>query len=456
MKLRTKIQLFSSLFMLVLILIVNASIYYLFYQTSAESELEQVKSQTDTMAGELSDIMTEDLANNPDAASDLIKAYLPTNGMARVFPQEGEPLEWHRRPNAYTTLEGGFHASESQRIISPDDGSNVAVVKKPIIWSNGDVVTLEVSNHLVELDSTMTTLFYVLLAASIIILIPTVLAGNILSRFLLNPITELIRTMKENTKQGKWQKIEVDSRSKDELYEMEKTFNEMIDRLRENFEKQEVFVSDASHELKTPISIVKSYSQLLKRRGQENPELIEESIEAIDSEADRMQKLVEQLLALAKNKNEAVAKDVDMTSLVDETVQIFRGAYKREIIFQNTGDPIVVEGNPDQLEQIIYILVDNALKYSEDQVNVSLTSHGEWMKLHVTDYGQGIPEEEQQRIFDRFYRIDKARSRETGGTGLGLAIAKAISSMHNGELDVKSEIGKGSTFSFILPLPKEN
>src|SRR5690625_1098666 len=98
MKLRTKIQLFSSLFMLVLILLVNASIYYLFHQISAESELEQVKSQTDTMAEELADI-------NSETAGDLIKAYLPTNGMARIFPQEGEPLAWHWRPDAYTTFE---------------------------------------------------------------------------------------------------------------------------------------------------------------------------------------------------------------------------------------------------------------------------------------------------------------------------------------------------------------
>jgi hypothetical protein len=448
MKLRTKIQLFSSLFMLILILLVNTSIYYLFYQTSAESELEQVKLQTDNL--------TEELANNPEAVSELIKAYLPANGMARVFPQEGKPIEWHWRPNAYTTLEGEFSTSESQEIIRPENGANVAVATKPIIWRNGDVVTLEVSNHLIELDSTMTTLFYVLMAASIIILIPTVLAGNVLGRFLLNPITDLIHTMKKNTKQGKWEKIKVGSRSKDELYEMEKTFNEMIDRLRENYEKQEVFVSDASHELKTPISIVKSYAELLKRRGRENPELVGESVEAIDSEADRMQKLVEQLLTLAKNKNDAVMRQVDMNSLCVETIDTFRGAYDREIHFQTQGMPITVHGNPDQLEQIIYILIDNALKYSEDQVDVTLTSMDDVVHFIVTDYGRGIPEEEQQRIFDRFYRVDKARSRETGGTGLGLAIAKAIASMHNGELKVDSEIGKGSSFTLVLPRVKED
>src|SRR5699024_10586454 len=167
-----------------------------------------------------------------------------------------------------------------------------------------------------------------------------------------------------------------------------------------------------------------------------------------------MQKLVEQLLALAKNKNEAVTKQVDMTSLCEETMQTFQRAYDREIMFQKPQISIVVHGNPDQLEQIIYILIDNALKYSDDQVEMSLTHQGDEMKLVVKDYGAGIPEEEQRRIFDRFYRIDKARSRETGGTGLGLAIAKAIAALHNGSLQVDSEVGKGASFILTLPVVK--
>src|SRR5699024_6774083 len=116
--------LFSSLFMLILILLVNASIYYLFYQISTDSELEQLMEQTDTMV--------QELADKSEVTRELFLAYLPANGMARVFPEAGQPLEWHYKGNAYTNLEGEFNTTESQNIVSSVDGSNVAVVSKPI------------------------------------------------------------------------------------------------------------------------------------------------------------------------------------------------------------------------------------------------------------------------------------------------------------------------------------
>src|SRR5690625_7518077 len=128
----------------------------------------------------------------------------------------------------------------------------------------------------------MTTLSYVLIVASVIMLIPTIVAGIVLSRFLLHPIRELTQTMKENTRQGNWNKINLQNQSQDELYEIEKTFNEMIKQLKDSIEKEAIFVSDASHELKTPIAIVKSYAQLVQRQGDEHPEVIVESIKTIN------------------------------------------------------------------------------------------------------------------------------------------------------------------------------
>ncbi|MBP1968638.1 signal transduction histidine kinase [Virgibacillus natechei] len=446
MKLRTKIQLFSSLFMLVLILLVNTSIYFLFYNITADSELEQLSAQTNTI--------TETLNSNPDIpTSDLLDAYLPTDGMIRVIAEDESLLIPElKKPNISSELPSEFSVTETQTILSQENGADVAMISKPIIWNNGDVVTLQVSSHLLALEETMTTLFYVLVVASVIMLIPSIIAGMLLSRFLLRPIKALIQTMKENTRHAKWQKIDVQNRSRDELYEMEKTFNEMIDYLKGNFEKQEVFVSDASHELKTPISIVKSYAQLLERRGKENPEVFNESVEAIDSEADRMQKLVEQMLSLAKNKTKAAMQQVDMITLSEETIATFQGAYDRNISFDKRHEKLLVNGNPNQLQQVVYILIDNALKYSNDEIKIVIDERNNEAIFQVTDYGQGIPEKEQERIFDRFYRMDKARSRDTGGTGLGLAIANTITDAHNGRLFVTSNVGEGSTFTLTLPL----
>lgn len=449
MKLRTKIQVFLSLFILIIMLLINTSVYFLFYKNATASELEQLVAQTE--------ILVERLANTTDGyeASELIKAFLPANGMAQVFSNEGQTLELKRREDAYQTLQGEFQTEETHEVLKPERGVNVAVVTRPIIWQDGSVVTLQLSNNLVELSNTLTILFYVLLFASLIFLIPTFIGGNILIRFLLNPIHQLTQAMKENIKGRKWQKIDLTNRSKDELFEMEATFNEMIDQLKDNYEKQEDFVSNASHELKTPIQIVKSYAQLIERRGKNNEALIQESVEAIDTEADRMKKLVEQLLALAKSKREIEYTKVEFVQLVDHSVSTFKHAYAREIEFIKNVESMHVKGNADQLEQIVYILVDNALKYSEDKIIVSLFTHNGEVIFSVKDFGKGVAEEEQERIFERFYRVDKARSRETGGTGLGLAIAKSITEEHQGKLTIDSIAGEGSTFTLVLPILRE-
>ncbi|WP_174615727.1 HAMP domain-containing sensor histidine kinase [Virgibacillus ihumii] len=450
MKLSTKIRLFSSLFMLILVLLVNTAIYYMFHTMSLNGERAELTEQANEIVTALND--------SPNIAkSDLLRAYLPTDGMIRVVGKDGNLLmstltkDW-----SYKDLPSSYSKKQTSRIIPLKDQANFLTVSKPIIWKNGEVATLQVYKQLVAHTETMETLFYVLMVASIIVLIPTIIAGSLLGRFILNPIKSLTSTMKENISSTNWKKINLENRSRDELYEMEKTFNVMIDYLKDNFEKQEIFVSDASHELKTPISIVKSYAQLLKRRGRENPELINESVQAIDSEADRMQKLVEQMLLLAKNQEQGAYSKLNIVQLAWATVDQFKGAYNRELIVETDSQDIYVNGNYDQLQQVIYILIDNALKYSDKSVNITLSQQPSEVQINVQDYGQGIPQEEMEKIFDRFYRMEKSRSRELGGTGLGLAIAKAIMEKHHGSLSVISNPGEGSTFSMMLPTINRN
>ncbi|MDY0395358.1 HAMP domain-containing sensor histidine kinase [Virgibacillus halophilus] len=297
-----------------------------------------------------------------------------------------------------------------------------------------------------------------LVVASLAIFVPILIAARFMSKFLLRPIQQLIHTMKENTESKNWKKIQMTNQSKDELYEMGQTFNEMIDNLEVNFEKQEIFVSDASHELKTPISIVKSYAQLLKRRGAENPAVFHEAIEAIDSEADRMQNLVEQMLQLAKSQVETNTETVELSKLVLDAYKTFSGAYKEREMYCDISEEaaaLVVKGNQPQLQQIIYILIDNALKYTENAIEMKLSSEDGRASFKVKDHGEGISSADLEHIFDRFYRVDKARTRESGGTGLGLPIAKQIAQGHGGKLTVESVIGYGTTFTLQLPLEKE-
>lgn len=449
MTLKTKIQLFSSLFMLILIIVINTSIYFLFYKISANNELEELVKETNTIVETLN--LNEELPK-----SELLRAFLPPNGTIRIIDNTGESvLPLLLKTDADRHIPYKFSTSESRMIYNKGANGSSVVVTRPIIWENGDVVTLHVSNKLIGLQKTMQTLLIVLVIASLITLIPTIIAARLLSKFLLHPIQTLIQTMQENTKQAKWKKIEIVNESKDELYEMEKTFNMMIDHIKDNFDRQEQFISDASHELRTPTSIIKSYAQLLQRRGKTHPEIFGEAVEAIDSEADRIEELIHQLFLLAKNEERVPFDVLDFTALCQKTVTKIEMASNRSITFSGHSQSLYVNGNESQLQQVIYILLDNAIKYSEKSVDVKLTEVANNVELHVKDYGTGIPLQEQKRIFDRFYRLDKARARETGGSGLGLAIAKTIVKRHAGQLIVHSDGKHGSTFIFSLPIMKK-
>lgn len=446
MKLRTKIWLFSSLLMLVMIALVNTSIYFLFYKIATDNELDGLARQTNGIIEAIN-------ANQDIPESEILKAFLPADGMIRIIAENGdEVIPTITKKKDYIVLPFVFSPKEIGEIVSDEALGKVAVISKPIIWSDGSVVTLRVSKQLVAHTQTMQTLLYVLLAASLFILVPTVIGANVLGRFVLQPINTLITTMQDNTKQDKWVKMEMNSKSNDELDKMETTFNEMIDHLQMSFEKQEAFVSDASHELKTPISIIKSYAQLLTRRGKSNPEVFEESVAAIDSEADRMQGLVEQLLLLAKNKESMVYESVDLVELVQHTMRPFQTTSNRKIVLDVRAADTFVSGDKKQLQQILYILISNALKYSDTDVKVILDMEDENVVLNVIDHGAGISKDDQLRIFDRFYRVDKARARSTGGTGLGLAIAKQIAEVHDGALSVQSVQDVGTTFSVRIPI----
>lgn len=446
MKLQTKITLFASILMFVMIGFVNTMIYFMFFKISTDNELTQLSDQTNTIV--------ETVNGNPDIPiKNLLEAFLPTNGMIRMIDEEGEEIiPTLTKQDEYRQLSIHFSNQEIREVKQDNEGEYVAVVLKPMIAENGGIATLQVVSYLSSLSETMRTLLYVLIAASLFILIPTIIGSNVLSRFILRPIKELDTTMRENIHEEKWKMIEVKRRSHDELYEMETTFNDMIHHLKENFQKQEAFVSNASHELKTPLAIVKSYAQLLKRRGQTHPEVFTEAVEAIDSEADRMEKLVQQMLLLAKRKESMEMEPINLVELIEKVSATFSNVYERDIQFHSQIPVITVRANKGQLEQVVYILLDNAIKYSDDMIKVLLFEQEFNACLQVTDFGKGMSIEDQEHIFDRFYRVDKARSRVTGGSGLGLSIAKEITEMHQGRLSVKSKENEGTTFTITLPI----
>ncbi len=238
-------------------------------------------------------------------------------------------------------------------------------------------------------------------------------------------------------------------------------FQDITEHLRLDNARKE-FVADVSHELRTPIATIKSYAETVIDIERDNPESQStvQFVKVIENQADRMTRLVKDLLTLSQldSTSRAIKKErFDVSQMCDSVVSAFSleaKSRRHALTFKKETDMPLYMGDPDKIEQVLVNLVSNALKYTPDggRVDVSCGLHKNDVFIRVADNGIGIPKEDLPRIFDRFYRVDKARSRESGGTGLGLAIAKEIVELHGGKIYIDSEKRKGTKVTISLPL----
>jgi signal transduction histidine kinase len=239
----------------------------------------------------------------------------------------------------------------------------------------------------------------------------------------------------------------------DELEYLADVFNEMLDRMRRYIEQQESFVSDVSHELRTPVAIIEGHLSMLNRWGKDDPEVLNEGLEASLTEVKRMKSLVSEMLDLSRAGSmnpELLEKTSEGRKILLQVVNNFRLLYPEFKIELNdqVNDEVEVKMYRNHLEQLIIIILENAIKYSTDkkEIIVEMKENDKYFEFSIQDFGEGMTEEEAKKIFDRFYRVDKARARETGGNGLGLSIAKEIITAYKGEISVASIINQGTTF----------
>ncbi len=240
-----------------------------------------------------------------------------------------------------------------------------------------------------------------------------------------------------------------------ELAGLETAVNKLMSRMRDSYRQQARFVSDASHELRTPIAVIKGYADLLDRWGKTDEKILDESIQAIKSESENMQHLVEQLLFLARGDSGRTTlniTDFDLTEMMKEVCEesaMIDGAHT--YLFEGEG-PVPARGDVSLIKQAARILIENASKYTPEGGEIklrSLVSDGH-PAFSVQDSGIGISESDIPHIFDRFYRADDSRSKQTGGSGLGLAIAKWIVERHGGRFDIISRKDIGTRITVIL------
>jgi len=242
-----------------------------------------------------------------------------------------------------------------------------------------------------------------------------------------------------------------------EIGELARSLNNLIDRLRRRADAQSRFVADASHELATPVAGIRGYINILQGWGADDPAVRDEAIEAIDRESRRMARLTSQLLSMIRSEGNVEFHPVrhDLNATVRQVLVEAATRYAgKRIVFEGPPEgPLMLTNDPDRIEEFLSILIDNAGKYTPAGGTVSVRTRRsrESMVVDVADTGPGIPPADLHSIFNRFYRSDASRSKDTGGFGLGLAIAKSIVETCGGEISVASEFGKGTTFTVTLP-----
>ena len=341
----------------------------------------------------------------------------------------------------------------------------------PITYS----VSLEVGDEILQIKRLMA----ILLIVEMILLLTSIYPVARLIRTTLRPIsvlTEAAQNLNMNTTASSSEKMEnladtldsinaakLDTRipveqTEAELKNLAEAINSLLDRINETYQSQIRFVSDASHELRTPISVIEGYANLLDRWGKKDEKTLEEGVTAIKDEASNMKDLVEQLLFLARGDNNTMSlqlEEFDLSQLAEEVVRESRmidGGHEYDSHIEN----ISIYADKGLIKQALRILMDNAIKYTNSGGKITLTvlENGKEALITVQDEGIGIPPNAVPQIFDRFYRTDQSRARATGGSGLGLSIAKWIADRHGGRLEVLSRQEIGTRVSIAIPAPK--
>jgi two-component system, OmpR family, sensor histidine kinase ArlS len=357
--------------------------------------------------------------------------------------------------NNYTILKDNIfeHPGEIRQY---DNNGTRLLLQNSTVKDKGVVVAyLQVALSMKSNYNFMQLLFSLLAVADSLGIILSVFVGYAVSKRMLKPIDRITRTATSISINDLDKRIPV-GEAQDEISRLAMAFNDMIERLKKSVDRQNQFVSDASHELRTPISVIQGYINLVDRWGKDNKSVLQESITAIKGETANMHALIEKLLFLARTDRgqmKARREDFNMGELMQEIADETKMISPDTTIAVEADGALVLSADRNLMKQVLRNLVDNGVKYAlgASEINLRAERAGNKVRIMVDDNGSGISQEDVNKIFDRFYLVDKARSKDTGGSGLGLAIVKNIVDIHNGEINVKSEIGKGTSITITLP-----
>ncbi|WP_338209079.1 HAMP domain-containing histidine kinase [Lactiplantibacillus paraxiangfangensis] len=320
----------------------------------------------------------------------------------------------------------------------------------------------QVTDSLSDYHNTTYNLVWIFVVMTMIAIFGATLLGYFLAAFLLRPMRQIKETINAVNADPQTDSRVPDLRRNDELSDLAVLFNDMLDQMQRYITQQQQFVEDVSHELRTPVAIIQGHMELLNRWGKDDPQVLSESLAASLSETKRMQSLVQEMLDLSRAEQLEINFSHETTDVQKLVTQAFNDFKMIHPDFRFTFDddvkkPVYAQIYRNHLEQLLIILLDNAVKYStkRKEIHLSLSTDIRYIEVAVQDFGEGISKDNLDRVFNRFYRVDKARSRDKGGNGLGLSIAQRLVEGYHGKISVESVVGQGSIFRFHLPILRD-
>jgi len=478
--LRFKLTLWYVLILGILLTSFSSFLYFTLSKSLYRDVDNKLRSLAELIASESSSPLSKFNLGTIDQALEASMNLKPIGKFIQVLDESGnigrksDNLKNAQLPislNALKNASKGLITFETNRTV---ENTPLRIMTFPVVETNHVTKIVQIASSLEGVEDALNKLFLILIISVPSTLILASLGGQFLAHKALKPVDNITQTARMITSQNLNQRINP-PKVKDEISRLIATFNEMISRLDQSFRQMKQFSSDASHELKTPLTILKGEVEVMLRKERTSQEY-QQTLKSNLEEINRMSQIVEDLLMLSKADTGEIRlnkENINLTEILNEVVtQMDRLAESKKLHLSasNHHQDIRFFGDALRLRELFINLIENGIKYTEEggSIRVILQKEyppsvrgqpgwverekGEFVKIIVSDTGIGIAKEDQEKIFNRFFRVDKARSREQGGSGLGLSICKWIVEAHQGEIEVESELGKGSSFIVRLPL----
>lgn len=447
MKLGTKIQLYTTVMIAIVVILINLLIYFSYKHYSLEAEIGQLENRGTNIITEVQNAQESGISGET-----VLQYFSLSDGYITMLNEQEEHIVRISTEQEYLELDAPYSTAQYTDSVTLNDDQFV-MISLPVIWENGEVNSLQIYENVYFLYETYNILKWILSISTVILIILVFVLNQVITNFITGPIKQLIKRMNDTENVRQYKTIPLNKTDTEELKMLTDSYNDMMLTLKAHDDNQQAFIMNASHELKTPLTVISSYAKMLERFGKTREDLLDEGIAAISEETMRMKYLTEQFLSFTKvthSDTDAEREYIPVVQLIDSVAERLEKVFKRRINVNAPWTNPHVYVYPPAFEQLMRIFLDNAYKYSETDIDVNIKETSSKIIIDIRDYGIGIPTDELNDIFTRFYRVDKARTRKTGGSGLGLSIAQKLAGNNDIKISVESKLGEGTTFKLTM------